>query len=111
MRHKQDGAAGKGAAGKAKQAGLAQLQGAPHCKEGPSQGGQREGGEAGAQRGGPKQPGKPKAGQGPSGAPRSAGGAHRQPLKDAAHGKGDSSAKASQERPPMLTLEPTDLFL
>ena len=66
----------------------------------------REGAQKGLPKGSAKQPGKGKAGQGhQSGSPSG------RPPKDAAHGKRDAPPKAPQQRPPTVTLEPTDLFL
>ena len=96
--HKQDTGAGKDIS-KAKPAGQAHpaRPGAPPGKDGAAKGWPK---------GSAKQPAKARAAQGPSAGPTAG-----RPPKDAALGKRDAPPKAPQQRPPTVTLEPTDLFL
>ena len=66
----------------------------------------REGAQKGLPKGSAKQPGKGKAGQRHVPGPTAG-----RPPKDALQGKKDALPKAPQQRPPTVTLEPTDLFL
>ena len=95
-RHKQEARAGKEGS-RPKPAGQAARQGTLSG---------RAGGTKGWPKGSPKQLAKAKPGMGNLTGPSSG-----QPSKYAAQGKRDMPPKAPQQRPPTVTLEPTDLFL
>ena len=97
-RHRQDTAAGKESS-KPKPAGQP-----PLARPGALLG--KDGVTKGWRKGSAKQPAKARAAPGHPAGP-SAG----RPPNDAAQGKRDAPPKAPQQRPPMVTLEPTDLFL